>query len=224
MGAGQRSVDGCRGEIDVARYIDAKCRLCRREGGKLFLKGEKCFTERCPVEKRAYAPGQHGQRRSRPSDYGLQLREKQKLRRIYGVLERQFENYYQEAARHKGSTGVDLLKLLESRLDNVVFRMGFGASRTEARQLVRHNAVAVNGKRVNIPSYQVRANDVIEITQSSREQLRVKAALEAADQRGFPDWVDVDTKGMKGVFKSAPERSDLPADINESLVVALYSK
>jgi len=208
----------------VARYIDAKCRLCRREGGKLFLKGEKCFTERCPVEKRAYAPGQHGQRRSRPSDYGLQLREKQKLRRIYGVLERQFENYYQEAARHKGSTGVDLLKLLESRLDNVVFRMGFGASRTEARQLVRHNAVAVNGKRVNIPSYQVRANDVIEITQSSREQLRVKAALEAADQRGFPDWVDVDTKGMKGVFKSAPERSDLPADINESLVVALYSK
>jgi small subunit ribosomal protein S4 len=208
----------------VARYIDAKCRLCRREGGKLFLKGEKCFTERCPVEKRAYAPGQHGQRRGRPSDYGLQLREKQKLRRIYGVLERQFENYYQEAARHKGSTGVDLLKLLESRLDNVVFRMGFGASRTEARQLVRHNAVTINGKRVNIPSCQVRANDVIEIAQSSREQLRVKAALEAAEQRGFPDWVDVDTKGMKGVFKAAPERSDLPADINESLVVALYSK
>ena len=164
----------------MARYIDAKCRLCRREGGKLFLKGEKCFTERCPVEKRAYAPGQHGQRRGRPSDYGLQLREKQKLRRIYGVLERQFENYYQEAARHKGSTGVDLLKLLESRLDNVVFRMGFGASRTEARQLVRHNAVTVNGKRVNIPSCQVRANDNIEIAQSSREQLRVKAA----EQRG----------------------------------------
>ena len=208
----------------MARYIDAKCRLCRREGGKLFLKGEKCFTERCPVEKRAYAPGQHGQRRGRPSDYGLQLREKQKLRRIYGVLERQFENYYQEAARHKGSTGVDLLKLLESRLDNVVFRMGFGASRTEARQLVRHNAVTVNGSRVNIPSCQVRANDIIEIAQSSREQLRVKAALEAAEQRGFPDWVDVDTKGMKGVLKAAPERSDLPADINESLVVALYSK
>lgn len=208
----------------MARYIDAKCRLCRREGGKLFLKGEKCFTDRCPVEKRSYAPGQHGQRRSRPSDYGLQLREKQKLRRIYGVLERQFENYYQEAARHKGSTGVDLLKLLESRLDNVAYRMGFGISRTEARQLVRHNAVTVNGKRVNIPSYQVRANDVVEIAQSAREQLRVKAALEAAEQRGFPDWVDVDVKAMKGTFKAAPERSDLPADINESLVVALYSK
>ena len=208
----------------MARYTDAKCRLCRREGGKLFLKGEKCFTDRCPVEKRTYAPGQHGQRRSRPSDYGLQLREKQKLRRIYGVLERQFENYYAEAARRTGDTGVDLLKLLESRLDNVVYRMGFGISRAEARQLVRHNAVTVNGKRVNIPSYQVRPNDVIEIAPSRREQLRVKAALEAADQRGFPDWVDVDTKAMKGVFKSAPERSDLPADINESLIVALYSK
>ena len=208
----------------MARYIDAKCRLCRREGGKLFLKGEKCFTDRCPVEKRAYPPGQHGQRRSRLSDYGLQLREKQKLRRIYGVLERQFENYYQEAARHKGSTGVDLLKLLEGRLDNVVYRMGFGVSRTEARQLVRHNAITVNAKRVNIPAYQVRANDVIEIAAGAREQLRIKASLEAAEQRGFPDWVDVDAKGMKGTFKAAPERSDLPADINESLVVALYSK
>ncbi|HEY8555207.1 MAG TPA: 30S ribosomal protein S4 [Burkholderiales bacterium] len=208
----------------MARYIEAKCRLCRREGGKLFLKGEKCFTDRCPVEKRAYAPGQHGQRRSRPTDYGLQLREKQKLRRIYGVLERQFERYYEEAARHKGSTGVDLLKLLESRLDNVVYRMGFGISRTEARQLVRHNAVLVNGKRVNIPSYQVRPGDVIEISPRAKEQLRIKAALEAAEQRGFPDWVEVDTKAMKGTFKAPPERSDLPADINESLVVALYSK
>ncbi|HEX7044877.1 MAG TPA: 30S ribosomal protein S4 [Burkholderiales bacterium] len=208
----------------MARYIEAKCRLCRREGGKLFLKGEKCFTDRCPVEKRAYAPGQHGQRRSRPSDYGLQLREKQKLRRIYGVLERQFENYYAEASRHKGSTGVDLLKLLESRLDNVAYRMGFGISRTEARQLVRHNAVLVNGKRVNIPSYQVRPGDVVEIAPRAREQLRIKAALEAAEQRGFPDWVEVDTKAMKGTFKAPPERSDLPADINESLVVALYSK
>ena len=208
----------------MARYTDAKCRMCRREGGKLFLKGEKCFTDRCPVEKRAYAPGQHGQRRSRTSDYGLQLREKQKLRRIYGVLERQFENYYKEAARHKGSTGEDLLKLLESRLDNVVYRMGFGISRTEARQLVRHNAVAVNGKRVNIPSYQVQPNDVIEIMQSAKEQLRVKAALEAAEQRGFPDWLEVDTKAMKGTFKSTPDRADLPSDINESLVVALYSK
>ncbi|MFP5349887.1 MAG: 30S ribosomal protein S4, partial [Gammaproteobacteria bacterium] len=175
----------------MARYTDAKCRQCRREGGKLFLKGEKCFTDRCPVEKRAYAPGQHGQRRTRVSDYGLQLREKQKLRRIYGVLERQFENYYKEAARHKGSTGVDLLKLLESRLDNVVYRMGFGISRTEARQLVRHNAVMVNNKRVNIPSYQVQPNDTVEIGNAAKEQLRIKAALEAAEQRGFPEWLDV---------------------------------
>jgi len=208
----------------VARYTDSKCRLCRREGGKLFLKGEKCFTEKCPVEKRAYAPGQHGQRRTRVSDYGTQLREKQKLRRIYGVLERQFANYYAEAARHKGSTGEDLLRLLERRLDNVVYRMGFGVSRTEARQLVRHNGIQVNGKRVNLPSFQVRPNDVIEISPKSREQLRVKAALEAAEQRGIPEWVEVDTKAMKGVFKRAPDRADLPSEINESLVVALYSK
>ncbi|MEW6331965.1 MAG: 30S ribosomal protein S4 [Pseudomonadota bacterium] len=208
----------------MARYNDSKCRLCRREGGKLFLKGEKCFTEKCPVEKRAYAPGQHGQQKSRLSDYGKQLREKQKLRRIYGILERQFQNYYKEAARHKGSTGEDLLKMLESRLDNVVYRMGFGVSRAEARQLVRHNAVRVNGRRVNIPSYQVRPNDLIEISASAQEQLRIKAALEAAGQRGIPEWLDVDVKGMKGTFKSVPERNDLPSDINESLVVALYSK
>ena len=152
------------------------------------------------------------------------MREKQKLRRIYGILERQFENYYKEAARHKGSTGEDLLKMLESRLDNVVFRMGFGVSRSEARQLVRHNAVRVNGRRVNIPSYLVRPNDLIEIATSAQEQLRIKAALEAAGQRGIPEWLDVDVKAMKGTFKSVPERTDLPSDINESLVVALYSK
>jgi len=208
----------------LARYTDSKCRQCRREGGKLFLKGEKCFTVKCPVEKRSYAPGQHGQIKKRPSDYGLQLREKQKLRRIYGVQEQQFRNYYDEASRHKGSTGEDLLKLLESRLDNVVYRMGFGVSRSEARQLVRHNAVAVNGRRVNIPSYGVRSNDVIEIAQGAKEQLRIKASLEAAEQRGIPEWLDVDAKAMKGVFKAAPERSDLPSEINESLVVALYSK
>ena len=208
----------------MARYTDSKCRQCRREGGKLFLKGEKCFTEKCPVDKRAYDPGQHGQQKSSLSDYGKQLREKQKLRRIYGVLERQFENYYQEAARHKGSTGEDLLKMLESRLDNVVYRMGFGSSRSEARQLVRHNSVLVNGKRVTIPSYQVRPNDLIEIATSSREQLRIKASLEAAGQRGIPEWLDVDVKAMKGTFKNVPERNDLPSEINESLVVALYSK
>jgi small subunit ribosomal protein S4 len=208
----------------VARYTDSKCRLCRREGGKLFLKGEKCFTEKCPVEKRAYVPGQHGQRRSRPTDYGLQLREKQKLRRIYGILERQFKNYYKEAARHKGSTGEDLLKLLERRLDNVTYRMGFGVSRAEARQLVRHNGIHVNGKRVNLPSFLVRPNDVVEIAPGAKEQLRIKAALEAAGQRGFPDWLEVDAQAMKGVFKKAPDRADLPSEINESLVVALYSK
>ena len=208
----------------MARYTDSKCRQCRREGGKLFLKGDKCFTDKCPVEKRAYPPGQHGQRKSRPSDYGTQLREKQKLRRIYGVLEAQFSNYYEEADRLRGSTGENLLKLLEGRLDNVVYRMGFGASRSQSRQLVRHNAILVNNKRVNIPSYQVRPSDVVEIASGAREQLRVKASLEAAEQRGFPDWVEVDTKAMKGVYKTVPERSELPADIREQLVIALYSK
>jgi len=208
----------------VARYTESKCRLCRREGGKLFLKGEKCFSASCPVEKRAYPPGQHGQRRGRVSDYGLQLREKQKLRRIYGVLEAQFAGYYAEADRRKGSTGENLLKLLECRLDNVVYRMGFGISRNEARQLVRHNGILVNGKRVNIPSYQVRPEETIELTSKAKEQLRVKASIEAAEQRGLPDWVEVDIKAMKGVYKSIPERSELPSEINESLVVALYSK
>jgi small subunit ribosomal protein S4 len=208
----------------MARYTDSKCRLCRREGGKLFLKGEKCFTEKCPVEKRAYAPGQHGQRKSRPSDYGTQLREKQKMRRIYGILERQFHSYYEEADRGRGSTGENLLKILEGRLDNVVFRMGFGASRSQARQLVRHNAIMVNNERVNIPSYQLQPNDVIEVAPKAREQLRIKGALEAAESRGFPAWVEVDAKAMKGTFKAVPERSELPADIQESRVIALYSK
>jgi len=208
----------------MARNLDAKCRQCRREGEKLFLKGEKCFTDKCPVERRSYAPGQHGQRQVRLSDYGTQLREKQKVRRIYGLLEGQFRRSYAEADRRKGATGENLLKLLEGRLDNVVYRMGFGASRSQSRQLVRHNAILVNNKRVNIPSYQVRPSDVVEIASGAREQLRVKASLEAAEQRGFPDWVDVDTKAMKGVFKTVPERSELPADIREQLVIALYSK
>lgn len=208
----------------MARYTDAKCRLCRREGGKLFLKGEKCFTEKCPVEKRTYPPGQHARRRSRISDYGRQLREKQKLRRIYGILERQFSNYYVEADRRRGSTGENLLRLLESRLDNVVYRMGFSFSRGEARQLVRHNSILVNDKRVNIPSFQVKASDTIEVTPKAKNQLRIKAALEATEQRGFPEWTDVDPKTLKGVFKAAPERGELPSEINESLVVALYSK
>jgi small subunit ribosomal protein S4 len=208
----------------VARNLDAKCRQCRREGEKLFLKGEKCFTDKCAIERRSYAPGQHGQKNIRFSDYGKQLREKQKVRRIYGLLERQFRNTYKESDRRKGVTGENLLQMLESRLDTVAYRMGFGASRTEARQVVRHNGILVNGKRVNIPSFQVRAGDVIEVAEKAKSHLRVKAAAEAAESRGFPEWLEVDVKALKGTFKAAPQRSDLPSNVNESLVVELYSK
>ena len=208
----------------MARNLD-KCRHCRREGEKLFLKGEKCFTDKCPVERRAYAPGQHGQKSgARMSDYGKQLREKQKARRIYGLLERQFRGTYADAARSKGVTGERLLQLLESRLDTVVYRMGFGASRAEARQVVRHNGILVNGKRVNIPSYQVRPGEVIEVAGKVKEHLRVKAAAEAAASRNIPEWLEVDTKGLKGTFKNMPVRADLPSTINESLIIELYSK
>ncbi|MBU6460929.1 MAG: 30S ribosomal protein S4 [Proteobacteria bacterium] len=209
----------------MARNLDPKCRQCRREGEKLFLKAEKCFTDKCAVERRNYAPGQHGQKQSgRLSDYGAQLREKQKLRRIYGVLEGQFKGYYVEADRGKGVTGERLLQLLESRLDNVAYRMGFGGSRTEARQIVRHNGVLVNGHRVNIPSYQVRAGDVVEVTENARAHLRIKAALDAAAARGYPEWIEVDPKAFKGTYKAKPVRADLPPTINEHLVVELYSK
>src|SRR5918995_5576732 len=208
----------------MARNLD-KCRHCRREGEKLFLKGEKCFTDKCPVERRAYAPGQHGQKSgARMSDYGKQLREKQKVRHIYGVLERQFRKTYAEASRSKGVTGERLLQLLESRLDNVVHRMGFGGSRSEARQVVRHNAILVNGKRVNIPSFQVRPGDVIEVAEKAKAQLRIKASAEAAAARGVPEWMEVDSKGLKGTFKNLPVRTDLPSTINESLIIELYSK
>ena len=209
----------------MARNLDPKCRQCRREGEKLFLKAEKCFTEKCAIEKRNYPPGQHGQRRSsRLSDYGVQLREKQKLRRIYGVLEKQFRSYYAEADRKKGSTGENLLQMLESRLDNVTYKMGLGGSRSEARQIVRHNSILVNGKRVNIPSYQVQPGDNITVSDKSKDQLRIKSALEAADERGLPEWLEVDVKKLTGTFKNRPERDDLPSTINESLVVELYSK
>lgn len=209
----------------MARNLDPKCRQCRREGEKLFLKGEKCFTDKCGVERRAYPPGQHGQKKNtRLSDYGGQLREKQKVRRIYGMLEHQFRLTYRSAEIQRGITGENLLQLLESRLDNVSYRMGFGASRSEARQVVRHNGILINGKRVNIPSYQVRAGDVVEIADSAKMQLRVKASLQAAEQRGFPEWVEVDSKAMKGTYKSKPQRSELPASINEHLIVELYSK
>ena len=208
----------------MAKYTDAKCRQCRREGGKLFLKGEKCFSDKCPVEKRAYAPGQHGQRRGRTSEYGTQLREKQKVRRIYGVLEGQFRRYYHEADRSRGVTGETLLQLLERRLDNIVYRIGFGASRAEARQIVRHNHVLVNGRKVNIPSYLVRAGDVVEVAEKAKSQLRIKASADATESRGYPEWVEVDAKALRGTIKALPVRSDLPAEINESLIVELYSK
>jgi small subunit ribosomal protein S4 len=209
----------------MARNLDAKCRQCRREGEKLYLKGEKCFTDKCPVERRAYAPGQHGQKSgARLSDYGKQLREKQKLRRTYGVLERQFRGTYAEASRSKGVTGERLLQLLEARLDSIAYRMGFGASRSEARQVVRHNGVLVNGKRVNIPSYQLRPGDQVEVAPKAKEQLRVKAAAEAAASRHIPEWLEVDSKALKGTLKALPARSDLPQNINESLIIELYSK
>ena len=209
----------------MARNLDAKCRQCRREGEKLFLKGEKCFTDKCAVERRAYAPGQHGQKSGqRLSGYGQQLREKQKIRRIYGTLERQFRKVFAEAESQKGQTGENLLKLLECRLDTVAYRMGFGASRAESRQVVRHNGILVNGKRTNIPSYNVKPGDVVQLCDKAKTQLRTKGALEAAESRGFPQWIEVDVKAGKGIFKSYPAREDLPPSINEGLVVELYSR
>ncbi|QSX30302.1 MULTISPECIES: 30S ribosomal protein S4 [Shewanella] len=206
----------------MARYLGPKLKLSRREGTDLFLKsGVRAIDSKCKLEA---APGQHGARKPRLSEYGLQLREKQKVRRIYGVLEKQFRNYYKEAARLKGNTGENLLQLLETRLDNVVYRMGFGATRAEARQLVSHKSVMVNGRVVNIPSFKVSANDVVSIREKSQKQARIKAALEVAGQREKPTWVEVDAAKMEGAFKRVPERSDLSADINEQLIVELYSK
>ncbi|MGI6408416.1 MAG: 30S ribosomal protein S4 [Gammaproteobacteria bacterium] len=206
----------------MARYIGPKCKLSRREGTDLFLKsGSRAIESKCNIET---APGQHGQRRGRLSEYGSQLREKQKVRRIYGVLERQFHGYYKEAARRKGATGENLLQLLESRLDNVVYRMGYGSTRAESRQLVSHKAITINGKTVNIPSYQVQPGDVVAVREKSKNQLRIAQALELCAQRGRVEWVDVDAEKKSGVFKNVPERSDLSSDINESLIVELYSK
>lgn len=206
----------------MARYLGPKLKLSRREGTDLFLKsGVRAIDSKCKLET---APGQHGARKPRLSEYGTQLREKQKVRRIYGVLEKQFRNYYKDAARTKGNTGENLLQLLETRLDNVVYRMGFGATRAESRQLVSHKSVMVNGRVVNIPSFKVSANDVVSIREKSRTQARIKAALEVAAQREKPTWVEVDSAKMEGAFKRVPERSDLSAEINEQLIVELYSK
>ncbi|GAB3241784.1 30S ribosomal protein S4 [Pseudaeromonas pectinilytica] len=206
----------------MARYIGPKLKLSRREGTDLFLKsGVRAIDSKCKIDT---APGQHGARKPRLSDYGVQLREKQKVRRIYGILEKQFRTYYREAARQKGNTGENLLQLLEGRLDNVVYRMGFGATRAECRQLVSHKAIVVNGRVVNIPSYQVSPEDVITVREKAKKQARIKAALDLSTQREKPTWVEVDADKMEGVYKRLPERSDLSADINEQLIVELYSK
>jgi small subunit ribosomal protein S4 len=206
----------------MARYIGPKCKLARREGTDLFLKsGARALDSKCKLET---APGVHGARRGRLSDYGVQLREKQKVRRIYGILEKQFRGYYKEAARRKGATGENLLQLLESRLDNVVYRMGFASTRAEARQLVSHKGVLVNGSVVNVPSYQVQAGDVVAVREKAKKQLRIQSALTLAAQRGDIEWIDVNTDKMEGVFKSAPERGELSSEINENLIVELYSK
>ncbi|MCG8429215.1 MAG: 30S ribosomal protein S4 [Chromatiales bacterium] len=206
----------------MARYIGPKCKLSRREGTDLFLKSRvRSLDSKCNMEK---VPGQTTDRRRRLSDYGLQLREKQKMRRMYGVMEKQFRNYYKKAAQQKGATGDNLLRLLEQRLDNVVYRMGFGSTRAESRQLVSHKAILVNGKIINVPSYHVAADDVIEIREKAKKQLRIQSALALAEQYGLVEWIEVDIKGMKGTFKRAPDRSELPAEINEQLVVELYSK
>jgi len=206
----------------MARYIGPKCKLARREGTDLFLKsGVRALDTKCKAETK---PGVHGAGRGRLSDYGLQLREKQKVRRLYGILEKQFRSYYKEAARRKGATGENLLQLLESRLDNVVYRMGFGSTRAEARQLVSHKAITVNGKSVNIPSFQVKGGDVVAIREKSKSQDRIKTALELAGQRADCGWIDVNASKMEGTFKAVPERTDLSAEINENLIVELYSK
>jgi small subunit ribosomal protein S4 len=206
----------------MARYIGPKCKLSRREGTDLFLKSRvRSLESKCNMEK---MPGQTTDRRRRLSDYGLQLREKQKMRRIYGVMEKQFRNYYKKAAQAKGATGDNLFQMLEQRLDNVVYRMGFGSTRSESRQLVNHKAIEVNGKAVNVASYQVEAEDVVSVREKAKKQARIQSAIALAEQYGFVDWVEMDTKAMKGVFKRLPDRSELPAEVNEQLVVELYSK
>ena len=208
----------------MARYTGAVCRHCRREGLKLFLKGERCYTDKCAIERRNYPPGEHGQARPKFSEYSIQLREKQKLRRIYGVLERQFRRYFAMADRGRGVTGETLLQLLERRLDNIVYRLGFATSRAEARQLVRHGHFRLNGRKVDVPSYLVRPGDTITVRERSRQVARIREALELAQRRGVPDWLEVSAEAFAGSVKALPARADLTMPINEKLVVELYSK
>lgn len=209
----------------MARYTESVCRLCRRDGLKLFLKGDRCYTEKCAFERRGYAPGDHGQaRKKQSSDYGVQLREKQKLKRMYGLLEKQFRGSFARADQQKGITGTNLLLLLERRLDNIVFRLGFASSRSEARQLVTHRHFQVGGRPVNIPSYLLKAGDQIEVREKSRNTAKILESLEMVARRGLPSWLELDKTNMKGMVKALPEREELVMPVNEQLVVELYSK
>ncbi|HET6466404.1 MAG TPA: 30S ribosomal protein S4 [Nitrospiria bacterium] len=208
----------------MGRYIGSVCRLCRREGNKLFLKGSRCFTEKCAIERRSYSPGQHGQARPRISEYQIQLREKQKLKRMYGLLERQFSGYFKKAARKKGITGENLLQLLERRIDNVVYRIGFCSSRKEARQMVNHGHFRVNGRKVDVASFLVKDGDVVELKTTSRQLPQVQASLTAAEGRGTPQWLELDKANFKGRVRSMPTKEDLTVQVNEQLVVELYSR
>jgi len=208
----------------LARYIDSVCRLCRREGLKLFLKGERCYTDKCAIERRNYPPGEHGQGRTKHSEYAIQLREKQKIKRMYGLMEAQFRLYFEQAERARSVTGETLLQLLERRLDNMVYRMGFATSRPEARQLVRHGHFMVDGKRVDIPSYLLKAGQTISVRERSRKIVRIVEALDQAERRGVPEWLEVSKDAFSGMVKMLPRRADLTMPINEQLVVELYSK
>lgn len=209
----------------MARYTGSACRLCRRENLKLFLKGDRCYGDKCAFERRAYAPGQHGQARTgKPSDYRIQLREKQKVKRIYGLLEKQFRGYYTRSERQKGITGTNLLLMIESRLDNIVYRLGFANSRNQARQMVRHNHFLVNGKKVNIPSYQVKPGDVVEVMEKSRKVPQILEGMETVVRRGIPNWMEVEKEKFRGTMKALPNREDITMPIQEQLIVELYSK
>jgi len=209
----------------MARYLGSKCAICRREGEKLYLKGERCFSAKCSYDRRSYAPGHHGIRSgARKSDYAVHLREKQKIRRLYNMMEKPFRTLYKSAAKTKGNTGANLLQLLETRLDQVVYKIGFGASSTEARQLIKHNGILVNGERVNVPSYRVKVGDVIEPSPAAKEQLRVKTAFTNTTNRGIPEWINVDSAKMSGTIVNLPDRDQISSSLNEALVVELYSK
>ena len=208
----------------MARYTGPKCRICRREGGKLFLKGDRCYTDKCAFERRAYAPGDHGKARKKPSDYALQLREKQKVRKMYGILEGQFRRYFEEAERRKGITGTNLLTLLETRIDNVAYKLGFANSRSQARQMVRHGLFTLNGRRVSVPSIQMKAGDVLEVRDRTKKNLVITEALEVVARRGVPAWLEIDAPALKGSVKALPIREDITFPMTEQLIVELYSK